>query len=149
MVDGSVEEEQLWKCFRDVQPFGPAAGRAVASGHGQGSAPRAGAGREGQGEERAPAREEGESAAGAEKRNSKKPKVPKLGLRLFACNLSGVDLASTRDWSAPRWRQLYARAPWRAFYTDYVVPLAKLSRALSATYAARTDDDRLRDLACR
>ena len=136
MADGSTEESELWRCFRDVKPYGKEAKVKTKpvpqTGSSSATAP--------------PVEEQDADEVPAVPTNRK---VPSLGLRLLACNISKVAYEFTSKWSSAEWKALYVATPWRKFYDRYIVPLAQLSRVVSSSMSTREGEKEVLNLAKR
>eukprot|EP00952_Eustigmatos_sp_NYUAD-ZCMA_P014030 55111-Eustigmatos_ZCMA.PRE.2 len=65
----------------------------------------------------------------------------RVGVRnRLACNLVGEGMGGKEKWKAAQWNAWYRECgsiPWWRFYTDYIVPKARLSRELASMYQTR------------
>lgn len=101
-MDGTVEEDELYRMFKDSQLYPAKAGKEA----------------------------------------SGKVKVPSPGRKLFTANLCEppIPLQQAAQMKHSEWKVKWHLPNWRAYYYEYVVPLAKLSRLLRQTTTTRATD---------
>ena len=85
----------------------------------------------------------------AEENTYKGYTVSAVGKHYLATVLLGLDLSEVRGWKTATWNEYLkgVEVPWRRIYTSYIVPLARLMRAMNSSYTTRSNDDRLLGLA--
>ena len=78
----------------------------------------------------------------AGKKSTNRVRVPNPARKLFAANLHQppVPLAKAETMTNEEWKEVFRGARWSLFYTEYVVPLARLSRLLRQATTARATD---------
>ena len=130
MVDGTVPEPELYKCFASVKQL-------VGQDHDDSSD---GADNEGA---------EAKTGGGQDRTNGSKKKVPPISRQLIAANLLKIKLEDAKKYTSQEWAAKMPTVPWRKFYHYYIVPLAQLCRALNASTTTRANDQMLRRLVRR
>lgn len=78
----------------------------------------------------------------AGKKSTNRVRVPNPARKLFAANLHQppVPLAKAETMTNEEWKEVFRGARWSVFYTEYVVPLARLSRLLRQATTTRATD---------
>ena len=162
MVDGSVKKEDLPSMIQDKSIFQgtqtPAAkdstkrkratgGGGSSSGANKRRTGAAGSGRGGDEDGGGGGREIDHVGGGGQTQPTEKRRVPLIGRKLISANLSGTKLDEARGKTSEEWKVIHSRANWEDFYYKYIVPLAKLCRALRKSYTTRQNDDELVKLA--
>lgn len=127
MVDGTVPEPELYKCFATVKQL---------VGHED----------EDSGDDAGSEGGEAKSGATGNSVRGRKKKVPPLSRQLIAANLLKIKLEDAKKFTAQDWAALMPTVPWRKFYHYYIVPLAQLCRALNTSTTTRANDKKLRRL---
>lgn len=86
---------------------------------------------------------EGNGEKDQQVKEQKPKKIDRLGVQFFASNLLNWDFNQTKYWRKGAWIQRCQNTeiPWRRIFTEYLQPLARLSRALHPSYTRRSRDE--------